>query len=69
MKVAAHPILVAVALGFLAPSALEEAFEDTREPAAELRRASEVTTPDAAEQARAERLWREASESFRTDEA
>lgn len=63
MKVAAHPLMVAVALGLLAPVALEELEESQARAATELRRA-----PDAQEQARAERLWRQVSQSFEDEQ-
>ncbi len=60
MKIAAHPLMVAVALGLLGPGVLESA-DDRKGASVTLETA---TPPDAAEIARAERLWREARAAF-----
>lgn len=64
MKVVAHPLMVAVALGLLGPSALE-APDTLREEPTEV----SMSTPNRHEIERAERMWIEARESFDAEQA
>lgn len=57
MKISAHPLMVAVALGLLGPGALEDSARRTEAT-------SEITSIDRDEIERAERLWVEARDAF-----
>lgn len=66
MKIAAHPLVVAVALGLLPPTALAEALTENQavlEASAD--ELADMDAPSEAELLRAEREWRTAREQIR----